>query len=100
MTQDEWMLLHEDIEDVGATEAERKLHAASHVPDLESLEPLPWIEVEELVAVDRNIKSRSRIILRSIMMVIAALSFTLPIVRGSAALLSRQANSKDQVNLV
>merc|ERR550525_1617555 len=50
VTQDEWLTIHADLEDAMATDAEREQHATKHVPDLASLESLPWTDVEELVA--------------------------------------------------
>merc|ERR1740123_1994005 len=53
VTQDEWLNMHPEIDDVSATDSEKEQHVASHADDLASLEPLPWNEVEELVAVDQ-----------------------------------------------
>jgi len=100
VTQDDWMNMHHDIDDVGVTESEKKLHATSHVHDLASLEPLPWSDVEELVAAHQTERSfQSRSYLRSVMMVVAVLSFIVPLVRGSAALMGNQPLGKDQMQM-
>merc|ERR1719238_216201 len=54
VTQDEWILMHDDIDDVEATDSEKQLHAASGLPEPDSLQPLPWTDVEELFAVDKD----------------------------------------------
>merc|ERR1719436_97304 len=95
VTQDEWLNMHPEIENVDATAAEKGEHATSHVHDLESLEPLPWTDVEELVAVHQaEAEVPGRRCMRSAMMVVALLSFALPLVRGSAALLRSQPDDK------
>merc|ERR550532_2306331 len=53
MTQDDWMNMHPEIDDVGATDSEKEQYVASHVDDLALMEALPWNDVEELVAVDQ-----------------------------------------------
>merc|ERR550532_1155415 len=101
VTQDEWLNMHPDIDDVGASESEKEQHMASHVDDLASLEPLPWTDVEELVAVDRiSTKPGRGTLLRYCMMLVALVSFLLPIVRGSMALLGRQSGDKDRTHMV
>merc|ERR1719343_1719268 len=101
VTQDEWLTMHADLEDAMATDAEKEQHATKHVHDLESLEPLPWTDVEELVAVHKTGASPQRSsLLRLAMMVVAVLSFALPLVRGSMVLLSSQPRSKDREILV
>jgi len=101
VTQDEWILMHEDIDDVRATESEKQLHAASSVLEPDNLEPLPWTDVEELVAVDTaeaQVPGRSKV--REFMMVVAVLSFVIPLVRSSAALMGAQREGKEQMHLV
>merc|ERR1719166_164018 len=99
VTQDEWILMHDDIEDVQATDSEKQLHAASGVQEPDSLEPLPWTDVEELFAVDkaeRQVRTR----LREVVMVVAALSFVIPLVRASLTLMGGHPEGKDQTHLV
>jgi len=101
VTQDEWIVMHDDIEDVLATESEKDQHATSHVHDLASLGPLPWVDVEELVALDTSdARTESRSYLRSIVMVVAVLSFAVPLVRSSAVFLGSQPVEKAQTHLV
>jgi len=100
-TQDEWIRQHDDIETVLATDGEMKDHAAHHVDDPAALAPLPWTDVEELVAVHKtDVKHQGRSRMRLFVMVVAALSFALPLVRGSALLLGRQAENKGSVHMV
>jgi len=95
VTQDEWLNMHPDIEDVQASESEKEVHMASHVDDLGSLEPLPWTDVEELVAVDRiSTKPWRGTWLRPCMMLVAVLSFILPLARGSMALLGTKSGDE------
>merc|ERR1719384_1021376 len=101
VTQDEWIEMHDDIDTVLATDAEKELHATGHVSDLANLGPLPWTDVEELVAEHKAAgKNESGNRLRLIVMVVAVLSFALPLVRGSAVLLSSQLDAKAQINMV
>merc|ERR1719418_183184 len=96
VTQDEWLNMHPELNNVDATDAEKRQHVASHVQDLETLEPLPWTDVEELFAVHQTeTEAPGRSYLRSAMMAVAVLSFALPLVRGSRALLGSQPDSKD-----
>jgi len=101
VTQDEWILLHDDVDTVLATDDEKVQHASGHVHDLSSLAPLPWSDVEELVATDKtSAKIESGRRLRPIVMVVAVLSFALPLLRSSAVLMSSQSEQKTQANLV
>jgi len=101
VTQDEWIEMHDDIDTVLASDAEKELHATGHVSDLLNLGPLPWTDVEELVAEHKVAgKIENGNCLRLIVMVVAVLSFALPLVRGSAVLLSSQLDGKAQINMV
>jgi len=101
VTQDEWLNMHPDINDVDATASEKEQHAESHVLDVDSLEPLPWTDVEELVAVHSvGARSQSGGYLRAAMMVVAVISFALPLLRGSAALLCSQTGGKEGAVMV
>merc|ERR1719384_2766580 len=101
VTQDEWMNMHPEIDDVSATDSEKEQHVASHIDDLASLEALPWADVEELLAVHQSeTKVPSRNYLRSVMLIVAVCSFVLPLVRGSVALLSNPSGGKDRMQMV
>jgi len=101
VTQDEWILMNSHIDDVLASDAERERHANSHVDDLSTLGELPWTDVEELVAENKSVaKAEDSSCLRLIFMVVAVLSFLLPLVRGSAALLSGKLDGKVLTHLV
>lgn len=101
VTQDEWLMMHEDIDDVDATAAEKKMHASSQVQDLDSLEPLPWTDVEELVAVHKTeVRSQGPSMVRVVVMLVAALSFITPLLRSSSALVGAEAESKERVHMV
>merc|ERR1719394_268840 len=101
VSQDEWILQHEDLESVLATHSEMEHHATHHVHDPAALAPLPWTDVEELVAVHKtDAKRQGRSSMRLFMMAVAALSFALPLVRGSALLLGRHVEKKGSVHMV
>merc|ERR550525_2167523 len=101
VTQDEWLNMQPELNNVDATDSEKEQHMASHMDDLAGLEALPWTDVEELVAVDRiSTKPGRGTWLRPCMMLVALLSFLLPLVRGSMALLGRQSGEKDRTHLV
>jgi len=101
VTQDEWLNMHPDIEDVRATDSEKEQHASSHVDDAAELEQLPWTDVEEQIAVHQTASSgQSSNFMRCAVMLVAVLSFALPLVRGSVALVNGQSGDREKVQLV
>merc|ERR1719343_1694613 len=99
VSQEEWILQHGDIDNVAATDSEMEHHATHHEHDPAALAPLPWTDVEELVAVHKTDAKPQRSSMRLFVMAVAVLSFALPLVRGSALLLGRQAE-KGSVHMV
>ena len=100
-TQDGWIKMHTDLEDVLATGAEKARHAAGHAHDLGILGLLPWSEIEELAAFAQSDATKeSRSYLLSIMMVVAVLSFALPLSRGTAFLPGVQAGENTGTHTV
>ena len=57
-TQDGWINMHNELDDVLATGAEKARHAASHAHDLAILGPLPWSKIEELAALHNPMQRR------------------------------------------
>jgi len=99
VSQDEWILQNGHLDTVLATDSEMEHHATHHEHDPAALAPLPWTDVEELVAVHKTDAKPQRSSMRLFVMVVAVLSFALPLVRGSALLLGRQAE-KGSVHMV
>merc|ERR1740123_1398459 len=74
---------------------------SSHVHDPAGLASLPWSDVEELVAVHKtDARVESPNYLRSVMMVVAVLSFALPLIRGSLVLLGGPGEDKVRTHMV
>merc|ERR1719410_2655849 len=102
MSQDDWVMLHEDIEDVRVLPEEKAkyLSGKRHAAETSSLAEIPWTSVEELVAVDsRSRKSHfAQRVVRPVIALIVLGSFALALLRASAALLS--VNSDKTAHLV
>jgi hypothetical protein len=49
VSQDEWLMMHEDIEDAMATDADKKRFIEESSGASPDIDELPWIDVEELV---------------------------------------------------
>lgn len=99
-TQDEWLVRHNDLEDVLAPSSDRQAHA-SKLPEIHAgLDELPWTEIEELVALDKPTRRYSTLgnALRGVMGLIAVVSFALPLVRASNALF--KSAEKDKTTLL
>jgi len=99
VSQEEWILLHDELDNVMASDAEMAAHASKELSDV-SLEQLPWTDVEELVAVLNKPVARTWSFFRPAMMAVSALSFAIPLVRASAAMLSKVQADKIHVHLV
>merc|ERR1719210_1164555 len=95
VSQEEWILLHDELDDVTASDAEKASHMSQELSGV-SMEQLPWSDVEELVAVLNKPVSRSWGFFRPAMMIVSVLSFVLPLVRASAAMLSKEQAAKNQ----
>jgi len=103
VSQDEWLLMHEDMETVLASESEMSTHMSKPaLSDNSTLETLPWLDVEELVAHHKvsRVESKSSSSVRTIIMLVALASFALPLLRASSVLLSRQPVDKAHSCLV
>merc|ERR1719293_572446 len=87
VSQEEWILMNNEIDDVMASDAEKQAHLSTELQSM-SMEHLPWTEVEELVAVKNTPAAKKQSFLRPVVMIIAVLSFALPLSRASSALLS------------
>jgi len=88
VSQDEWLAMH-DLEDVLASSGEMEEHVSTRIPERSSLEALPWTNVEELVAVHKTqAGGKSLWDVRSFAMLVAVISFALPLVRASVLLVS------------
>jgi len=99
VSQEEWLLLHDEIDEVGASDDEMAAYVSKELSGV-SMEQLPWTDVEELVAVRNKPAGRTWSFLRPAMMVVSVLSFALPLLRASAALLSKVQADKTQMHLV
>jgi len=93
MSQDEWLGLHDDLEDVLALPEEKAKYFSGErdASDAPSVADLPWTSVEELVAVDSRSRSKSRFarrVMGPVIALVALVSLALPLLRASAALLS------------
>jgi len=84
VSQEEWVLMN-DLEDVLASDAEKGVHVSKELQSM-GIEQLPWTEVEELVAV-QNKPGATKQSFRPVVMVIAVLSFALPLARASSVML-------------
>jgi len=98
VSQEEWILMNSEIDTVTASDAEKQAHLSTELQWM-STEHLPWTEVEELVAVRNKPAAKKQSFLRPVVMIIAVLSFALPLSRGSLALLSTD-SSKSSMHLV
>lgn len=99
VSQEEWILLHDELDNVMASDAEMAAHPAKDMSSV-SMEQLPWTEVEELVAVLNKPVARTWRFFRPAMMVVSVLSFALPLVRASAAVFGKVQADKTHVHLV
>jgi len=98
VTQDGWLVRHDELEDVLAPTSDRDAHS-TRLPEMNAgLDALPWTEVEELIASDKPSRRSSTLgkALRALMGLIAVVSFALPLVRASRALL--QPAEKDKLS--
>merc|ERR1719517_239871 len=59
VSQEEWILLHDELDNVMASDAEMAVHVSKELSGV-SMEQLPWTEVEELVAVLNKPVARTR----------------------------------------
>jgi len=96
VTQDEWLRMNSKIDDAMATEDEQKSHvSAEPLSKPMGLEDLPWSAVEELVAVHKkDSPPAARGYLRIVVCLVVLLSFALPLLRASAALLGERPEDK------
>merc|ERR1719282_2006110 len=99
VSQEEWILLHDELDDVMASDAEMAAHLSKELSEV-SMEHLPWTDVEELVAVLNKPVAKTWSFFRPAMMVVSVLSFALPLVRASAAMFSKVQADKAHVHLV
>merc|ERR1719210_2632507 len=60
VSQDEWLLLHDELESVEASDDEMKAHMSKKMDTVVGTEHMPWIDVEELVAVHETKQSRAK----------------------------------------
>jgi len=99
LSQDDWLVLH-DVEDVLALETDRLKFAVATAETNSTIVDLPWMAVEELVAVDKPTRKPLAFqnVLRFAMGIVAVVSFALPLIRLSSALLS--SNTDKIVHLV
>jgi len=100
MSQDEWLAVHEDIDNVDAVTSEKEQFIQAERLDLNATSvDLPWTTVEELVAVDKPAqKSRfGQIVVRWAMVVVALVSFALPLVRATRALVGGEADKSEHL---
>merc|ERR1712129_345286 len=90
VSQDDWLILHEDIDDVRVLEHEKANFIQNQADANSTVIDLPWMAVEELVAVDKPTRKPQRFqnALRFAMGIVAVVSFALPLMRLSSALLS------------
>jgi len=103
VSQEEWLNMRDDIETAMASESEKSVHMSMPLPENSTLETMPWLDVEELVAdhkASRVDGKKGWSSLRTIIMLVAVASFALPLVRASSVLLSRQAGDKSHSCLV
>jgi len=98
VSQDDWLVLHEDLNDAMALPAEKARYMSEKRPDFHAgMDDLPWSSVEELVAVDeskRRTSSATFRVLRVAMGLAALFSFVLPLARASGALLGHGVQEK------
>ena len=90
VSQDEWLEMHMEIETVEALDHEKALHSSRRQPEVHAgLDELPWVAVEELVAIDKPSYSsrRTKSLLRNVVALIALVSFALPLAQASKTLL-------------
>jgi len=91
VSQDDWLVLHEDLNDAMAQPSEKARYRMEKRPDFHAgMDDLPWSSVEELVAVDeskRRTSSATFTALRVAVGLVALFSFTLPLARASSTLL-------------
>merc|ERR1719330_934089 len=101
VTQDEWLDIHEDIDNAMVTDEERAAYSQMHTSSEASIDQLPWTDVEEQIAVHQTASSgQSSNLMRCAVMLVAVLSFALPLVRGSVALVEGQSGDREKVQLV
>jgi len=98
VSQDDWLVLHEDLNDAMAQPSEKAKYRMEKRPDFHAgMDDLPWSSVEELVAVDGS-KRRTRpatfTALRVAVGLVALFSFTLPLARASSRLLGHGMQEK------
>merc|ERR1719414_2559172 len=98
VSQDEWLLQHEDLETVEALHDDIEKHTSRKHPDIHAgLDDLPWSAVEELVANDKppaQPRSVAFQALRVAICVIAIVSFALPLLHASRTLLVSASDDK------
>jgi len=89
VTQDEWLNIHEDIDNAMVSDEEREVFIQRKTVSGVGMETLPWSSVEELVAprqVPKGAWLRSS--LRVVMFVALLGSIIIPLVRASATIVS------------
>lgn len=100
VSQEEWILLHDELDDAMVSDAEKEAHMSKELLPTVGLEHLPWTDVEELVAAQDMPGAVKRSFFRPCMMVIAVLSFALPLSRASAAMLRTRPEDKTRMHFV
>jgi len=98
VSQDDWLVLHEDLNDAMALPSEKERYVSEKRSDFHAgMDDLPWSAVEELVAVDqskRRTRSATSTVLRFAVGLVALVSFTLPLARASSSLLGHGMHEK------
>merc|ERR1719410_723143 len=93
VTQDEWLDMHEDIDNAMVSDDERAVYSQAHTASKASLETLPWSSVEELVSpLTKGKRSSSWFtsVLRPAMLVLLLSSFAISLVRSTLVASSEQ----------
>jgi len=91
VTQDEWLNIHEDVDNAMVSVEERAVYSQMHTSLEASIEALPWSAVEELVA-PRIPEKQSWFAsaLRPVMLVLLVSSFAFSLARSSTLASSEQ----------
>merc|ERR1719210_2564739 len=98
VSQDDWLVLHEELNDAMAEPSEKARYVSEKRPDIHAgMDDLPWSSVEELVAVDeskRRPRSATFTAMRVAVGLVALFSFMLPLARASSTLLGHGTQDK------
>lgn len=96
VTQDEWLNIHEDIDNAMVSDEERAVYSQMHTVSEVAVDTLPWSAVEELVAPRASRKEQATSVLRPVMLVLVVCSFALSLFRSTAVVPSSEPKDKQQ----